>query len=163
MSVVAYGSALVRRGHLSAGQLASFTMYSGLAGMGLAGLARALASDWQTPAWRLLQLTRRGAPAGQGAGQGRAPAGGLQGAIAFRGVGFAYPSSAKPGAPPGPAVLKNFDLEVRGAPACQRLAPRGHSCGWRFEVRGGARRRRVPLVLLGASGLCLVRHGVLGI
>jgi ABC-type bacteriocin/lantibiotic exporter with double-glycine peptidase domain len=41
VSVAAYGSSLVRRGHLTAGQLTAFTLYSGLAGMGLAGLVRA--------------------------------------------------------------------------------------------------------------------------
>ena len=38
--VAAYGSSLVRRGHLTAGQLTAFSLYSGLAGMGLAGLLR---------------------------------------------------------------------------------------------------------------------------
>lgn len=38
--VAAYGSSLVRRGHLTAGQLSAFLLYSGMAGMGLAGLLR---------------------------------------------------------------------------------------------------------------------------
>lgn len=104
VSVVAYGSSLVRAGHLSAGQLASFTMYSGLAGMGLAGLLRALGSDWQSPAWRLLHvINKNNHVAGAGGGveapkrkTGRGGASQLEGSIEFQGVEFEYsPTSGK--------------------------------------------------------------------
>ena len=117
VAIAAYGSALVRQGHLSAGQLTSFTMYSGLAGMGLAGLLRAGATDWQSPAWRLLRLAQAAdkATAGETTASTSATTtttARSQGHLQFRGVHFAYPTHASGGSK-GPEVLSGVDLEVR--------------------------------------------------
>ena len=55
LSLVAYGSTLVRRGRLSAGNLASISLTSAMIAAGLAGFARISLSDWQSPAWRALR------------------------------------------------------------------------------------------------------------
>jgi ABC-type multidrug transport system fused ATPase/permease subunit len=115
VAVAAYGSALVRQGHLSAGQLASFTLYSGLAGMGLAGLLRAAATDWQTPAWRLLCVAQAeaGEPAAAAVlGPPAARSSSCRGHVQFDGVHFAYATRADRGAPAGNQVLSGVDLEV---------------------------------------------------
>lgn len=103
--------------------------YSGLAGMGLAGLLRAFANDWQGPAWRLLQLAkcrdaakRSVESSVEGSEAGGAP---LSGHVSFKGVRFAYPTAASCAAASatsatsgesssgsGPEVLGGVDLEV---------------------------------------------------
>jgi len=131
VTVVAYGAQLVRRGLLSAGQLASFTMYSGLAGMGLAGLLRALGTDWQSPTWRLLSLIQQqqslqpglqqglqqGAGESGGSREGCGPKGGGGGSAAraqkeeggarIQMIGVEFQYSAQ-----GEKVLGGVDLEV---------------------------------------------------
>jgi len=55
LSLIAAGAGLVRKGQMSAGNLTSFTMYSGLSAMGLAGLYRICSRDWQSSTWRVLR------------------------------------------------------------------------------------------------------------
>ena len=110
-------------------------MYSGLAGMGLAGLLRAGATDWQSPAWRLLCLTQAAdkAAAGGAEGGGADNASSLssstttarsQGHLQFQGVHFAYPAHANGGSQ-GPEVLSGVDLEVSLIPHTNEMHTRG--------------------------------------
>eukprot|EP00615_Pteridomonas_danica_P000579 CAMPEP_0114359552 /NCGR_PEP_ID=MMETSP0101-20121206/23107_1 /TAXON_ID=38822 ORGANISM="Pteridomonas danica, Strain PT" /NCGR_SAMPLE_ID=MMETSP0101 /ASSEMBLY_ACC=CAM_ASM_000211 /LENGTH=530 /DNA_ID=CAMNT_0001503161 /DNA_START=225 /DNA_END=1817 /DNA_ORIENTATION=+ len=124
--VAAYGSSLVRRGHLTAGQLTAFALYSSMAGMGLAGLLRSARSDWQSAAWRLLQiLDRKKDQAGSGTGDQLS--GPCRGHVKFENVGFAYASSAEPDSSLGPMILSNMDLEVKPGEAVVLMGPSG--CG----------------------------------
>lgn len=120
LGLVAYGSELVRRGVLSAGNLASFTMYSGLAGMGLSGFWGVYTSDWQSPTWRALRYIH-------GAGESSVKpvkavaAGKLTGDVRFEGVSFAYPTRM------GSPVLRDVSFALRPGQVLALTGPSG--CG----------------------------------
>jgi ATP-binding cassette subfamily B protein len=87
VGLIGFGASMVRKGSLSAGGLTSFVMYTTLVGLGIAGLYKELAADWQTPAARVMRVIQR-APKMSLTGGSTKPR--LDGHIEFEQVGFSY-------------------------------------------------------------------------